>query len=273
MRRRAFVASLGTGALALMVRRAFGDATLPAEKKSGAPVSEVDLRAALERARAAGVPLFVIVIPEDDSKKYDVGQAWGELLNHATPADLAPLARAEVVCARMARIAQVAAPAISGSEPLAVVIDPESNKVSRVMHANLAAYEQRFFVRAGKDDKKPRPDDEVFGDRVATMSKLVRGALQPANAGEVPALMASVKKKLVDEPPPGSHWGNASGCGPTRVEPTAEEKARAAREEEEARKKGIFTSKVIVGYGCGMGHIPAKSSRFLYFFAKIPAED
>ena len=55
-------------------------------------------------------------------------------------------------------------------------------------------------------------------------------------------------------PPTGSHWANASGCGPATVENMKED------------------SDEIVAYGCGMGHVPAKSSRFLYFFAKSPRQ-
>jgi hypothetical protein len=31
-------------------------------------------------------------------------------------------------------------------------------------------------------------------------------------------------------------------------------------------------SNEIVAIGCGMGHVPEKSSRFLYFFAKSPQQ-
>ena len=42
---------------------------------------------------------------------------------------------------------------------------------------------------------------------------------------------------------PGSHWAHASGCA-TTIE-------------------GIRNTAMI---GCGMGHVPDKSRRFLYFF-------
>ena len=50
----------------------------------------------------------------------------------------------------------------------------------------------------------------------------------------------------------GAHWAHASACGPATVEDMKDDDN--------------------VGYGCGMGHIPAKSSRFLYFFAKSPRQ-
>jgi len=57
-----------------------------------------------------------------------------------------------------------------------------------------------------------------------------------------------------EQPPSGSHWANHSGCGPATVENMKDD------------------NDDVVGYGCGMGHIPSKSSRFLYFFAKSPQQ-
>src|SRR4029078_8781974 len=88
----------------------------------------------------------------------------------------------------------------------------------------------------------------------AKMSKMSGAALPPVPAGEVHAAAASVVRAVRKGPPPGSHWANASGCGPATVENEKED------------------SDEIVAYGCGMGHVPAKSSRFLYFFAKTPQQ-
>jgi hypothetical protein len=69
-----------------------------------------------------------------------------------------------------------------------------------------------------------------------------------------------VKRRYVDEPPPGSHWANSWGCG-TRVEDTAEEKRLIAERAKQGKMRRI------VSIGCGMGHVPEKSQRFLYYFA------
>jgi hypothetical protein len=270
MNRRAFLGAAASAALAMMVRRAFGDSSLPGKKGgNSSAVAPVDLKAAMARAAAAGVPLFMIVIPEDDAQKWDRGQAWGELLNHGDAAALAPLGRAEVVCAPVSQLAQVAVPGISGAEPVAVVIDPKTAKIERLLHTTLAPYEERF-IRVAKEKEKIRPDEEVFTERVAAMAQLVQSGLGPVPAGSEAQLAQQCKHKLVDRPPPGSHWANASGCGPSRVEQTPEEKAEEERQQKEDLKKGIFRSKSIVGYGCGMGHVPQKSGRFLYFLAKAP---
>jgi hypothetical protein len=277
MKRRAFLGAAAASVLGLMVRRAFGDSSLPGKKgDSSSAVQKVDLEAALARAARAGVPLFAIVIPQDDGKKWEVGRAWGELLNHGKPEQVAPLSRAEVVCAPMDELAKITIPGISGAEPLALVIEPSSRKVTQVLHATLPAYEERYrviVVGNGKEKApKPRPDDEVTDERIATMAGLVRSGLPgtPAMLTVETANMAQVvKTKLIDRPPPGAHWANASGCGPARVEQTPEEKEAERKAEEADRKKGIFRMKSVVAYGCGMGHVPQKSTRFLHFFAKL----
>ena len=63
-----------------------------------------------------------------------------------------------------------------------------------------------------------------------------------ANAAED---AANVRHTLKDQPPRGTHWAVSSGCG-TRIE-------------------GVTDN---VAFGCGMGHVPAKSRRFLYFFSR-----
>ncbi len=276
MKRRAFLGAAAVSVVGLMVRRAFGDSSLPGKKgDTSSAVQKVDLKAALDRAARAGVPLFVIIIPQDDGKKWEVGRAWGELLNHGKPEEVAPLSRAEVVCAPMDELAKISIPGISGAEPLAVAIDSSSRRVTQLLHATLAVYEQRFgIVVVGDKEKapKPRPDDEVTADRIKTMAGLVRGGLPGTPAlltVETATLAQLVKTKLVDRPPPGAHWANASGCGPARIEQTPEEKETERLAEEADRKKGMMRMKSIVAYGCGMGHVPAKSTRFLHFFAKL----
>jgi hypothetical protein len=71
---------------------------------------------------------------------------------------------------------------------------------------------------------------------------------------------------LVKRPPDGAHWATSSGCG-TKVEDTPEEIADKERRRAEARKRGTVLVDRIVVVGCGMGHVPDKSRRFLHFFA------
>jgi hypothetical protein len=70
----------------------------------------------------------------------------------------------------------------------------------------------------------------------------------PIAAGEV------MRKQLVATPPPGSHWATDSMCGFEHVE------GMTASEDNQ------------VSIDCGMGAIPERSARFLYFWTRTPAQ-
>ena len=57
---------------------------------------------------------------------------------------------------------------------------------------------------------------------------------------------AEVRRRLVEEPPAGARWANSGGCG------VSVEGERSA-----------------IAIGCGMGHVPERSRRFLYFFTQV----
>ena len=88
------------------LRRAFGDASLKGavateDPRFGDLARRRALAEAKARALAAGRPLLVFIIPKDDRLKMDRGHAFGELLAHGTPAQLAPLASVELACATL----------------------------------------------------------------------------------------------------------------------------------------------------------------------------
>jgi hypothetical protein len=182
-------------------------------------------------------------VPADDNQKNARGEAWGEYLNHGEAAQIAPLAHVDVSCATMAELGALAKD-IEG-EPLAILFSQGGSV--RALDTKLPQYapSRRF---------DPKDDDAMVDKRIAAMSKMVAGALPPVPAGEVRAAAARVIRAVREQPPTGSHWANASGCGPASVENMKDD------------------SDEIVGYGCGMGHVPAKSSRFLYFFGKSPQQ-
>ncbi|HXU67778.1 MAG TPA: hypothetical protein VN947_00540 [Polyangia bacterium] len=245
MKRRAFLATIGasTAAAALwpsLIRRAFADASFDAP---GAKKTAPGLSTNAKHIDPSKRPQLVIVIPADDGQKYRRGEMWGEYLNHGEPSQLAPLAHVDVSCATMAELGALAKD-VKG-EPLAILFSQGGGV--RVLDATLPEYNvgRRF---------DPKNDDAIVDKRIAVMSKMVAGALPPVPSGEVRAAAARVIRAVRETPPAGSHWANASGCGPATVENMKEDDGE------------------VVGYGCGMGHVPAKSSRFLYFFAKTPQQ-
>jgi hypothetical protein len=229
MKRRTFFAAVGaSAAVALwprLIRRAFADASFDAPG-----------------AKSAQRPRLVIVVPADDAQKYRRGEVWGEYLNHGEPAQLAPLGNVDVSCATMRELGALAQN-VEG-EPLALLFERDGSV--RALDAKLPD------DNVGRFD--PKADDAIVDKRIAIVAAMIARALPPVPAGDVRAAAARVIRAVRAQPPTGSHWANASGCGPATVENLQDD------------------SDEIVGYGCGMGHVPAKSSRFLYFFAKTPQQ-
>lgn len=245
MKRRTFLAGLGaSAAVALwptLIRRAFGDASLdaPGGKKTAPGYASARLR-----AQQANKPLFVIVVPADDGEKYTRGELWGEYLNHADLVALAPLAAVEVTCATKADLGGLVR-AIDG-EPLAILVTPDGQ--ARAVDTSYPKYDPaRRWNATG--------DDALADRRIAALSRMVARALPPVPAGEARSRGEQAVRTLRDDAPSGSHWAHTSGCGPATVEKMKEPDDGA-----------------VVGVACGMGHVPAKSSRFLYFFAKTPMQ-
>jgi hypothetical protein len=206
----------------------------------------------------------VLVVPRDDQQRWNRGRAFGEWLNHGSPSQLAPLARVEVVCAKVAELEHFRPP--GDGDPLMVLIAAAGDAPGTVLDGALPAYDN---PRIHRDGESLLPDDEVFRLRVELLSKLTHAALPPVAPGEIATLATEVDRRLVRRPPAGSHWANSSGCG-TKVEPTPEELEAERRADEEALKKGVIRGKTFVAIGCGMGHVPEKSRRFLDFYARGP---
>jgi hypothetical protein len=226
------------------LREAFGEP--PAcDAAGGAALKRLAaLSGAFGRARAGVKPLLVLVIPADDAAKYDRGRNFGELLNFGSDAQVAPLARAEVVCATMADLQRLV-PGAGAGEPLMVLVSTQRlPATARQLDVALPVSEPFGRGRGGSWEEMEKNDDVVSDQRIALLAGLIRGALG-ADDAQAAALAADVRKRLKDQPPGGARWADSSGCGAT-----------------------IEGEDDNVAMGCGMGHVPRKSRRFLYFFAK-----
>jgi hypothetical protein len=239
MNRRHFL--LLTGALATapaFIRRAFADESLLPLPPGAEPLAS--LAGAYRRAQRSSKALLVLVIPRDDGHKWDRGAAFGAFLNYGDDDAIAPLDGCEVVCAGMAEVKKLV-PSAPDGEPLMVVIDTQRvPATARALDATLPEYPDRFA--RGADDWKALTarEDRITERRMTLLDAL----LQPLGvAGDVRARL--VKRRI-----PGSHWANASGCG-TNVEDDGDDSMHLA---------------------CGMGHVPSRSSRFLYLYAQTPGE-
>lgn len=243
MKRRTFLATVGAStAIALwpsLIRRAFADASFDAP---GTRKTAPGLPTSTKRIDVSQRPQLVIVVPADDTQKYRRGEVWGEYLNHGSAAELAPLSHVDVSCATMQELGALAK-GVRG-EPLAILFGKDGSV--RALDTKFPDYASTFR------QWDPKADDAIADKRIGALSKMIAGALPPVPSGDVRAAAARVERAVRDQPPPGSHWAHASGCGPATVENMKDEEAMAV--------------------GCGMGHVPSKSSRFLYFFAKTPMQ-
>jgi hypothetical protein len=239
------IALAGAALWPTVIRDAFADG---AACEAGGPpkaasVREANVARALQGAAQRHTVLLVLVIPEDDSAKWERGRAWGELLNFGSDEQLAPLAGVEVVCASLAELKKMAIPAPKG-EPWGLLVDPSKATASPT----------------ALDAKVPEPRDgrALDGDaltlelneeaasraRIAVLAGAIAAAL-PLAKRPVAQCAHEVRARLVRRPPPGSKWAVAGGCG--------------VRVEGESERTGI---------ACGMGHVPLLAQRFLYFMSR-----
>jgi len=241
--------------------------------------------------------LLVIVIPEDPGARWDRGYAFGAWLNHGTAQQLSWLAFAEVCCEHVADLPGLGID-LEG-DPWMVLVEPALGRVTPIVPA--AAQEDVVAVELppNRETGEQREDLELQSS-LAEIDALARGlqaAIEPelerwataerealgcrdvdalddkARHGgwpwnkqvrEAPAalLLASrdddttlsesivaqafaedVRARYVLREIPGSRWGRGSGCG-TQIEGDAPRYV-----------------------GCGMGHVPQLSRRFLFFFS------
>jgi hypothetical protein len=295
--RRTFLkGALVGGAVALWpawLRRAFADppeacAPEPEERRLAA------LGAGFRRAVRVGKPLLVLVIPSEDLDKRLRGELWGGFLNYGASEALAALSLAEVVCAEMPDLRRMipAARALDGA-PLFVLIETAARPAEASAFslerddAPAARFESELedgaverriaevgalLLRALVGDTLERRAKESAGRLSTERLSALRGdspsldaidlgaavflaeSLDPADrARRIDRLADATRARLVKVPVPGSRWARASVCGLDRVEGEGELEG--------------------VGFACGMGHLPKKSERFLYFYARTPVEE
>lgn len=245
------------------------------------------------RAQRAGKPLLVLIVPADDGVKWERGRAFGAWLNHASDEQLWSLSLCEVACATMADL-RALVPSVGAGDPLMVLVETDRLPATvRRLDARLPEVE-RGRLRGDNWEQMVRREEQAVDAQIAVLSTLLekglrdgdalsrratqaRAALPPtvASLADSPAtlgpekadqlagllgplvghgrdkdtqklvavLAKGAKQRLTSQRVPGSAWASSHGCG-TRIE-------------------GEQVQRLIA---CGMGHVPAKSTRFLYFF-------
>jgi hypothetical protein len=282
MKRRGFVKlgamSAALGSVPAFIARAFAqDACEDDSTRIAAAAS------AYRRARATGRPLLVLVVPEtEDMIAYERQHAFGEWLNHGGDETLAMLALTEVFVGRMSHVRRVL-PSTPAEDAVMLLVET-SELPSRVvpLRAELPnLFDGSPWAEGMTWEERERRDEARIDERVAILTSLLRGALVPdaatisrrvaqaesvrnlehraavhyaramASSAETRASMLHdlaerARERLVGERVPGSRWARSSGCGTT-----------------------IEGEEDNIGVACGMGHVPARSVRFLYFYESL----
>jgi len=136
-------------------------------------------------------------------------------------------------------------PSLPSGEPLFVLVSADGT--AQALHATVPRYSN--FGR-GAFVETEAADEKKATQRIAVVGALVQRSI-PVPAAEVARLAADARARLVKQRVPGSFWANATGCG-SRIEGDPDDSLQPA---------------------CGMGHVPKKSSRFLYLYARTPSEE
>lgn len=206
---------------------------------------------AAAKARAENKKLLVLVVPylpppeagaekinEASRQRILRGELFGEYLNHGSDADLAPLASSVVVCAQVPDVREALGATIQ-SEPLLLVLDPGQQPIP-VKELNGTPEMIPFSWEKGPDKSK---EDKVIDAHIKLVADLVRQGLGSVPTEKAAEKAREVRQAIVKKAPQGGRWGNSTGCG--------------ASYEDEGDKA--------IAMGCGMGHVPKRSSRFLDF--------
>lgn len=266
MNRRRFLRTSLASAAALVaapawIRRAFADTACPTPRSApgaagataGAATPEAlelePFSTAFRRAQRAGRPLLVFVIPANDADKWERGAAFGEWLNYGTDAQLAPLGEVEVVAATVAAV-RALVPSVGRGEPYMLLVDTQRVPVTaRALDVKLPQYEERWGRGGNVNwEEMQKNEERIAIRRTEALSGLLMSAVRVPDE-RVAAAAAEARARLVKQRVPGSYWAHSGGCG-TRVE-------------------GDDDPMMVA---CGMGHTPARSSRFLYLYAETPGQ-
>lgn len=271
MKRRAFLGStalsLAAAAWPSWLRRAFADASV------GGP--GIGTGATANRQPSDGKPVLAIVIPSNDSDKYERGRALGRLINHGSDEELAPLALCEVWC--------IPAENAPRGEPWMVLLDGVSPPLpispakqgvhfpeelprelladpirSAVMGSHLqrrvdqarAALGPALADEARREAASPHPEKvalPVANRAAAIFASAIEGASPERRKAIVHLLAQAARARLRDREIPGSRWARSTGCGEDIENAPPEEQTMV---------------------DCGMGNVPAESRRFLWFFTR-----
>lgn len=305
MHRRKFLGTVTIGAgftvLPMWLSRAFGphqNNRCPEDASAPQPDPPRDPPPACGPLDAPFKPLLFLVIPADESLQRGRGQAFGELLNHGSDAQLAALACFDVRCRRIAELEPKLREHLA-EEPTMLVIDPTLEVPLLPLSATLTFLEDdRLGMGMGLDwEQHSRKSEAAIDARIATLADLIAGA---ADGQRLAAQACRERQGLPDADlqPLDSLPASLGELGPRDLERAPALGLQLARSGDETQRFHLNTllaasvrarlcDSPIPGapwarthgcgvtvegdtresrVACGMGNVPERSSRFLKFY-------
>ena len=247
-----------------------------------------------------GKPMLVLVIPEVEDDRWERGTLFGQFLNHGGRGVLANMALCETVCAKLSDVRRIV-PDAPNKDAIMVLVETDTVPAQVVvLNPEIPDSPSDIFRWSGDYDEGIQSEDTIIEARIDVLRQALREALVPdaltlrRRAGQAasalepaevnllldaattrseldpevvyrgaalvalaaamgsPGAQDTLTQVLADAAaeqltltrPAGARWANHGGCGMSIEGETSP-----------------------FGYACGMGYVPAKSRRFLYFFA------
>lgn len=162
-----------------------------------------ELAAAIERARAGGKALLVLVVPPDEARAQESGRLFGRFLSFATDAHLALLATCDFTCAPLAEVTEHADGQVP-ADAFAVLVETDGHSRGGVLRRKDVEPAEgdpyghdthRIADRAGEALRGLLyPDDEAAERR----QKQCYGTLGPEARAGIDFFDAGARPKLAD---------------------------------------------------------------------------
>ena len=199
-----------------------------------------DLARDMTTARVAGRSLLVFIIPDDDLR-WDRGHALGAFLNHGSDAIRARLTNVHVACGTRAAVEKLTRAVVPESAALVLVDLTAVPAAISSQPLDLVPLDLWRMDNEETWEAREKRETAMVVGRIHVVERAIM-ALLPSPIADPTAALADVRARIVDVAPTGADWARSTGCG-TRVE---------------GREDGM-------GVGCGMGHVPKLTQRFLLF--------
>lgn len=230
-------------------------------------LEEAEARSALARAEARRGLLAVFIVPSDREAALHRGRQLGAFLMHGPQDALTALGFAEVTCVRMSTL-RAWVPGIPEGDAELVVIDTVTSPhaVTTYVGPLPAPFEW------APEPSDPEDEAEAFSTwrreqsaleeasidaDIAAVTALVLRAFRPAfNAASASERSEALlrTRALLQLEVSGSVWAFDAGCGLTLEHPPPPRPDRRV---------------IQLGELCGMGHVPERAERFLYFYSLL----